>query len=391
MAITPFGLAQALVESAGTHSPIIAAYEFGTDNLDECTADMNFRIMHESADLAEIIVSTDELLAEAAMTSPERVDVLHENVFKTIKEGVVKFFDKIISMVKGIIEKIKAYFYKMTGKTDKWVKIMEPKIQAAQRQPGYSDFSVECYRWNADYLSANGELATNVGKLVDDWREKVQDKDKNAKKLSDEATKIPTEAAAYKSTKKNPVDADSDKVKKYVIEVEGSIRSHKTDRENFEKNFAKTVASIMGVGSASSIDVVWAEITKKAQGGTEKVETKVGGDAGKMLNVVKESGKSVEAIKKVYEKHLKDLIDYKATLEKIGSEMTIKDEDKYPSEVVRVLREAFKAHYDLIMKQTTMYETTANSARQLHTNLVQSMTSDYMTILTKFAGYKGNK
>lgn len=390
MAITPFGLAQALVESAGTHSPI-AAYEFGTDNLDECTADMNFRIMHESADLAEIIVSTDELLAEAAMTSPERVDVLHENVFKTIKEGVVKFFDKIISMVKGIIEKIKAYFYKMTGKTDKWVKIMEPKIQAAQRQPGYSDFSVECYRWNADYLSANGELAANVGKLVDDWREKVQQGDKKAKKVSDYGKDIIADAADYKGTKKNPTDADSEGVKSYVADEDKLAGEFKKDREEFEKNFAKTVASIMGVGSASSIDVVWAEVTKKAQGGTEKVETKVGGDAGKMLNVVKESGKSVEAIKKVYEKHLKDLIDYKAALEKIGSDLTIKDEDKYPSEVVRVLREGFKAYYDLVMKQTTMYESTANSARQLHTNLVQSMTSEYMTVLTKFAGYKGKK
>ena len=71
--------------------------------------------------------------------------------------------------------------------------------------------------------------------------------------------------------------------------------------------------------------------------------------------------------------------------------LNIKDEDKYPVEVVRVLREGYKAYYDLIMKQTTMYETTANSARQLHTSLVQSMTSDYMNVLTKFAGFKGNK
>ena len=390
MAITPFGLAQALVESAGAaHSPI-AAYEFGTDNLNECTADMNYRIMSEAADMREIIVSTDELLAEAAMTAPDRVDTLHENVFTTIKEGVIKFFNKIISMVKGIIEKIKAYFYKMTGKTDKWVKIMEPKIQAAQRQPGYSDFSVECYRWNPDYLGANGELAANVGKLVDDWREVVQQGDKKAKGISDIGKNMIAGAAEFKGTKKNPTDADSEGVKSYVADEDKLAGEFKKEREDFEKNFAKTASGIFGVGSASSVDVIWAEVTKKARG-AEKVETKVGGDAGKMLNAVKDSGKAIEAIKKVYEKHLKDLVDYKAALEKIGSDLNIKDEDKYPAEVVRVLREGYKAYYDLIMKQTTMYETTANSARQLHTSLVQSMTSDYMNVLTKFAGFKGNK
>ena len=380
MAITTFTLARALTESANAAHTSIGAYDFGTDNLNECFADMNYRIMSEAADMNEIMVSTEELLAETSITNPSRVDILHENVFTSIKEGVIKFFNKIISMVKGIIEKIKEFFYKMTNKTDKWVSLMEPKITAAQKRTGHSDFTAECYNWNADIVTTT--IKRGVQKLAEDWGTAAGHSDKVLSTMKDVMGRT---GEQYKDK-----NADDEDVKKYVASLEERTKTFEADTEHHVKTFPNEVANAFGAKSnPSTIDVVWSDITNRAHGGTEKITRKISSEVNSMLAFVKESKNTIKDLKDTYETHIKQLSEMKTKIERASSDFTITDENKYPVEVTRAARDVFKAHADKLMKITTSYETAMNTARQININLVQAMTSDYMAVLSKFAGYKG--
>lgn len=385
MAISVFQLASALTESAAVSN--VPAFEFATDNLQECTGEMNYMIMAEAADYREIAVSTNELLAESAINNPGAVSALDENIFTTLKDGIIKFFNKIIAMVKGLIEKIKAFFYKMTGKTDKWVSIMEPKINEAKRKTGYGDVSAERYNWDTKYVMT--DMMAGVGSMVDDWRSAVgaMKSDKDVSLLADYVRDVRQSSAGYKGE-----DADSDKTKTAVKHYEDNAKASQDELESFKKSFNDTVAKAMGV-SGSDLNTVWAEVTKKAHGGTnEKTERKYGNEVDAMLGVIKKSKDTIDGLKKKYEAHLKHLTTFKDALEKAGGNMDqFKSEDKLPADMVRAARESFKAEYNKIMEITKSYETAMNTARQMNTSFVQDMTTEYMTLLTKFAGFKGKK
>lgn len=392
MAISVMSITEAFNGSAARAISTVEAYPFATDNLAECAGEMGYQIMTEAADFMEIVTSTDEIIAEAAMTNPDRIDVLDENVFTKIKDGVIAFFNKIIAMVKGLIEKLKAFFYKMTGKTDKWLKIMEPKIQAAKRQTGYGDVSAERYKWDTAYITTG--LPGGITKLVDSWKTKVNAVSNKSSSNAGNFTKWVNGTAGVIGPKEDAqankgADADSQAVKDAAKAWDDITTEVNRDLEDFKKNFASTVGSSLGC-SGATLDAIWAEVSKKAHGG-EKTETKYGNEVDTMVNAIKNSAKTIETLKKAYEGHLKHLTTFKADLEKRGDTFDVKGEDKIPAEILRATRAAVKAEYTLEMEVTKQYESALNSARNYNTGYVQEMTTEYMNLLTKFASFKGKK
>ena len=149
-----FKLTDAISESAigSTNIAGIQPYEF-IGSMAECTAEFNYEVMSEAANFMEFYANSEEIMTEAAVMNPAAIDTLSESVFGKIKEGVTKFIDKIIAMVKGIVEKLKAFFFKLTGKTDKWLNIMKPKIKDAQGRRGSSEMTYEMHEWYVEYVN----------------------------------------------------------------------------------------------------------------------------------------------------------------------------------------------------------------------------------------------
>ncbi|MCM1532733.1 MAG: hypothetical protein NC114_10755 [Ruminococcus flavefaciens] len=366
------------------------AYEFATDNLSECSAEFQFMLANEASNLREIMAGTDEILAEAAFTNPGSVDALNENVFTTLKDGVVKFFNKIIAMVKGLIEKIKAFIYKMTGKTDKWLKIMEPKINAAKNNKGYGDVSAEMYNWNAAFITGtSGDcMAGGLDKLVADWRAECDVVGKSsAKNFVSNARQDTKDAKAAAG-----MDADGKPAGKATGTFDKATKTWVDSLEKFKSSAPDKIGAAWKI-KATSMDVLTSELRKKATGGAEKTERKFGNDTGAMIDAIKNSTKTMEKVKKAYEDHLKHLTDFKANLEKQGDELGDlgKKGDTIPTEVVRAATDHVKAMYNYAMEVTRTYENAMNAVKNLNTSLIQEMCTEYMSALTKFANFKGTK
>lgn len=399
--ISVFTLSQAVNESAARVVDNVPAYEFATDNMDECAAEFQFALVNEASNLREFIAGTDEVLAEAVFSNPDSIDSLNENVFQTLKDGVIKFFNKIIAMVKGLIEKLKAFLYKLTGKTDKWLQIMEPKIKAAKNNKGYGDVSAEMYNWNVAFITGTSgdSMAGGLDTLVADWRSECDVVGKSG--IGEFRSAVQDATSGTTDKKGNHVagvkdyagtDADSGAADKGARSFDGKVKQWTEKLDNFKSNVPDRIGKAWKI-KATSNDVLLSELRKKATGGAEKTEKKFGSEVDKMIDALKNSSKTIEKIKAAYEGHLKHLTDFKANLEKQGDELGSlgKKGDTIPAEIVRAGTDYVKAMYNFSMEVTRTYETAMNSVRNLNTSLIQEMCSEYMAALGKFASFKGTK
>ena len=147
------------VNNAALYENNIEPYPFtGLDCVD-AMHEASYMIMSEAAAYDELSAGVDELLVEAVMTNPEAVDSLSESVLTTIGKAFKKIIDKLIAAVRGLIEKIKAFFAKFTGQTDKWLKIMEPKVNAAKD----SDVKYSMYKWDEAFILTG--IKEGIGKM----------------------------------------------------------------------------------------------------------------------------------------------------------------------------------------------------------------------------------
>ena len=273
MAVNVFTLQRALNEAASNSTPIsVDAYQFASDDLGTCTNEMCQAIVCEAADYMEHATSTDDMLTECALTEPERFTTLSEGVFATMKTKIKAFFDKIIAMVKGIIDKLKAQVYKITGKTDKWVSLMEPKLRDASGKKGASEFKAEMYKYDEKFIleGLTGGLASMMG----DWASKNPVGDTKLDGLADrlkgfKAAKTDVASGMGKGTnadgsERPAVDAASDQAESQVKEFENEADASKNARENFAEKWADQLGGYWGV-SGTSPDAVYSELIKKGR------------------------------------------------------------------------------------------------------------------------------
>ncbi|MCM1230057.1 MAG: hypothetical protein NC489_07990 [Ruminococcus flavefaciens] len=377
----------------------IAPYQFASDNINECSAEMDLVIMTESVEMAEMFMVTEEIMAEAAINNPAALDTINENVFSKIWDGMKKFFDKIISMVKGIIDKLKAHIYKMSGKTSKWLTVMKPKIEDVKRnQSGYEKVTFEGYDYDAAYIKDG--MNSGVAALGNDWKKSVipslSDAEKTGQSLMQQVAKLRSntdagvaasrDASVPDGQKANAVDSKNSNLTQY----QGWVKEEATRLENYKKNFPKTVASAMSAGGATTLDAVWTACAKKARGGkSEKSTITVGSKVDTMISALEGMGDAVTTLKETYENHLKDLVDFKSDLD--SDTFKLEDDDKVPGNVMGAIRDLLSAKYKYITEVTSLVENAMNTAKTQNLAYLQEMGSSYMSALTTFAAYKGSK
>lgn len=397
MALFPIMLQEAVVRSNnGGYICNVQPYEFGSDDLHECSAEMAYQIANEAANMAEMFMVTDEILAEAALNNPDAYFVVNENIFKKIGENIRKFVDKIIAMVKGVIDRIGAFFYKMTGKTDKWLKIMRPKIQEVQqKQADYGNFTTEMLEFDEEYVISG--MLKGISDLVANFRADIKPEESVFSDLTKalDTARDPLHAAGVRnpnpskdrSIQVNAAGADDPRVKNAA----DIAKRMSEDLTKFNDGFAKRVAGYMQTGAASDLEAIWTECIKKAhKGNSEKHDVKIGGRVDDMLKVIEKSKDSISELKKAYEDHLKTLTEFRKTLES-NTLFKIDERPDVPKNVTSAVQSAVNAYSENLTKKIGKYESALNSARDKNTALVQQMAQEYMTALTKFASYKAPK
>lgn len=386
-----YKLSQAINESA-TGCVDVPAYNF-IGSMDEATSEFNFVLMSEQANLLSFKTSAEEIMTEAAISNPSAMEALSENIFETIGKKVKAILDKIIAMVKGIIDKLKAFFYKFTGKTSKWLSVMKPRINAAAGISGANDMDVEAHKWDVAYITDG--MVSGINDIM-----MYAGKDADGKFSEVSALEgVISGTKANLSPDMQGKNGDDESVKKAVAALDKIVEEQKVTDEQ-KQAAVSAVAEAMDVsGSDSSIDDVWSAVTKKATGG-EKVTMKVsecaGGKFGSgvdgMLKAIEESKKTISSLQKVYDNHLKTLKSLRSKADSaFKSESKVDKLDKYPTELKGKYQNALNAITTQFTTALTFLEGAVNTARGKNTSYLQTMTSEYMSVLSKFAGYKKKK
>lgn len=372
----------------------VEAYNFGSCSLEECTGIIAYNIEDSVNEMVEMVTVTDEILAEAAINNPDALDSLSESVFSGIIDGVKKFFNKIISMITGIIDKLMAHIYQVTGKTDKWLKIMEPKIKdVLQHQGGYEDVEYEMYEYDPDYI--NDGMAVGFGNLVAafDTEAKTMSGGNSMKsaigkikgRINSQAGRTPLPDQVNAANADNP----------NLQEINNLSKEIQTSLSHFTEDFWKIVAGHMGVNGAKTKEEVWAYCIKKARKSdtADKKAIKFGRDADTMLTAIKNSNKGVSAIKDHYKTHLEAVKKLRDEYTAIASEAdsAVKESTRVPKNVTDALVALIRAHSDAMVKKVGLYEGALNSGRDKNVALQKELMSTYMSALTKLASYKAPK
>lgn len=390
--LSMFKMAQALDENASGHIIDVDAHKF-YGSMTEMASEFNFTLMSETADIISYYTAAEEIMTESAMTNPSALGPMSESVLDSLGSKLKAFIDKIIAMVKGVIDKLKAFFFKFTGKTADWLKVMKPRITAAAGRQGASDFQVEAHTWDVDYVTSG--MTAGIDKLMA-IAAKADDKFQLVSKVTSElgALKGTIDPSMQgKSGDDADVKAAADLFDKYIEEA-------KKDESETGDGMATIIAEAMEVAdNVSNLEEVWTAVTKKANGG-DKTTVKIGdikcGKFGSsydgMLKAIEESKKTISAVQKSYDNHLKTLKSLRSKADSaFKTDSKVEKLDKYPTDVKTKYNAAVSALSSIITKEISMTESAVNNARAKNTSALEAMTSEYMGILSKFSGFKGKK
>ncbi|MDE6040431.1 MAG: hypothetical protein K2F99_02535 [Muribaculaceae bacterium] len=370
---------------AGYASSLTEAYQFHTDSIDASNAEMAYSLMSEAVAMNETFAVTEEIMAEAAFNNPRALRPLTEASFQTVKDGAKKFFDKIISFVMGIINKIKAVFAKTTGNVNKWLEVMKPRIQATQGNvANWRGASAEMWTFNINYI-CNG-MPDGVGELRNQWGKLVgATKDNTIAGLVADAKKM--NKYVNKQTGGTPPKM-ADGHSKAIDALNAKAEHFKSELKRHMSEFPGVVAKAMGCKANSSLDAIWSECGVKAHDGkTQKVTVTYGGQVDQLLSALEMSTDAIKNLSDEYEKHLKDLKSYRQTIDE--AEISISGGEDVPNPVVSAGAAAFSAQQNLATTMTSKYVQAMNRAKDLSLSYMREMCREYMSVLSKFAAMKG--
>lgn len=390
--LSVFKMAQALDENASGHTVDVDAHKF-YGSMTEMASEFNFSVMSEAADIMSYYTAAEEIMTESALSNPAALGPMSESVLDNLGNKLKAFIDKIIAMVKGVIDKLKAFFFKFTGKTADWLKVMRPRVTAAAGRQGASDFQVEAHDWDVEYITSGMSSGIDTLMAIAD---KTNDKFNRVAQLSSSLNAVKSNLNPDMQGK----SADDAGVAAAVDALDKAVEAAKTDSEKTGDEMATSIANAMDVsGGASTLEEVWSAVAKRANGG-EKVTVKIGdikcGKFGNsydgMLKAIEESKKTISAIQKSYDNHLKTLKSLRSKADAaFKADSKVEKLDKYPTDVKTKYNAAVSAYSSIITKEISMTESAVNNARAKNTSALETMTSEYMGILSKFSGYKGKK
>lgn len=372
--LTSFNLLAAINENAGAYAGVSDVPMMECTGLDAISAadECTLAVLEAANDYMAFSVGAQELLIETALTDPSRVETLSENVFDNIVKKVKNVIDKIIAAVKKIIDMLKAFFFKLTGKTDKWLSLMKPKITAAQGRRGNSDLTAEMHEWDEEYISSG--ISAGIEAALKQWDH------------SDGAAKYDALVNDAKAT----FTELSSKGKDYDNDATHDALDKDRDAANEEiEKLPAEIGSHFGFGSVNDLNELYKEIREKATGG-EKTTVHYGTNTSKMLTVIEGSKKLYNSLNKTYNGYLKALNNFRSKVDKT-SNIKFDNEKDAPAGAAAATREALQAAIDDVVRITTIYHSATDSIRKINLDCINQMTQEYMTVLTKFVNAKEPK
>ena len=374
--LTSISLMAAINESSFAYTPsndIIAESFTGLDAIQAIDAGIGM-VTNEAADFMRFAIGSNELLIENTLSQNSNLEALSENVFTGIIENAKKFFHKMAEIVKGILQKIQAYFYALTGKTNKWADLMSKKIN---NQKAGVEVKVEMHEWKKDeILSGLGNKANN---LVEAWSKDISGDFSDVEKGIENFKNMASSAA-----KDGDYDSDA------AMDTFREGMSQMDEKATTE--ILKTFNSILGT-SATETSEISSELMKNISGGDVTTITVNSSSAGNMLTVIKGATKTRDGLEKSYKNYLKTIEDYIKKLDKIKPD-SIKFEGEKGAKNPRVFtdaREAIKTIINMTIKHTNAFHAMIETVRKVNLSCLDNMTREYMTALNKYAGGKPEK
>ena len=319
-------------------------------------------LMAEQANVNEFIVGSDEIMVEAVMGSNAGIEALSESILSSAISMLKKVIGKLITMVKGLLVKIKAFFAKFTGKTDKWYSLMHTKVEDSKA----TDVKYTMYSWNTKYLDSFGSRLESIynswnsawgGLKYTELLQKTKEvfKKYNGKDISDGIK----------------VD-DIPEPKVYMDKKDETVIAH--------------VISAMDC-DGTNLSEALSSIVKKARGGTDKIEHEVSSSKGAMLAYIKGASKGISALEKCYTKMLTSLNNFNTAIDK-SSDIKFEGEGAEENKVANAVRTMFGDYIKAITSYTTAYHTAINQIGRYGTSLIGDCVKEYMGAMTKVAGGK---
>lgn len=375
-----FAMHSTLTESAYVNRTNIPAYEFVGDLSEATFSDANYVIMAEAADLAMYSVDSDEIITEAALANPAAVDVLVENVVDTVVAKAKKIWEKLISVVKGLIAKLKAFSLRIQGKTSKWASQMKSRIEAARNREGASDFKFTMHKWDLETLDTLKDMDSEIINKIGKYDEKINGLE-NESKVS--------------ANLHGGDDPQSEKVKSTIETYERLTETEKTEEaKNIEQLF-NDFASKLGVsGHYTDASSLAGAVSKKISNG-EKVEQAIYNQITNMFNFVESCADSINKVEDSYKKILETLSKQKDKLEKIEKD-TASSENKttfkdVPDNYFRAVRAYRTAVVHAVCQIYTTGHSILNSMKSVCTSNIKTIANEYMVALTKFSNIPDKK
>lgn len=297
--ISVFDLVRAVNESAeynhsgGTNIAPMDIPE--TMNICESVEFVNYEIYNESAEFAKFASESDEILFEAAMTNPDMVGPMSESIIKNIGQAVKTFFQKIIAGAKAILNRMKEFWAKMFGKTNKWVELVKPRIKAARdKGVNMSDVTVQLHKWDTNLVMSG--ITNTVNEVI---KEQENDAGPGAVIKADNLID-------YNHSLENADSGDSS-ISKAIEDLDKEMDKIKEANEKYIKQATAKVIAKFG-GSGDEISNIWPALDKKVRG-SDKNDQKIGSVDDK-VSFVEGAAKAREAMEKTY-------TDYIDRLEKL--------------------------------------------------------------------------
>lgn len=365
----------------GLYESTVPAMSFaGLDAIQACAAG-RAAVMHEAVCFREFAVQSDEILAEAVMTNPDAVDVLSENIFSNIAEKAKKVFEKIVAAVKALIQRIKAFFFKLTNKTDKWVKIMEVRVREARKTGNRRDgITYEMHDWDEDYISKTGGIANAIKALIEHW-----EKEYGTKKFSTYKEELIAAAKNTPSTAEYDKDSDDN----YASNVDRNERAEELKASRTE-NFVAKLNDVFGTSGSDESDI-YSAIRKKCRKNEETATAhKIAGNIDNMMTSVKNSGSLKTALENIYKGYLNKLEKAKADLSK-SVDFNIPDTKGNSPTAIAEVREKFKKDLNEVVQITTLYHSAVSQAQQIQLSAHNEMIKEYMNAVTAYCNGKPSK
>lgn len=374
--LTSISLMAAINESSFAYTPsndIIAESFTGLDAIQSIDTGIGM-VTNEAADFMKFAIGSNELLIESTLSQSHNLEALSENVFTGVIENVKKFFRKMVEIVKGILQKIQAYFYALTGKTNKWADLMGKKIN---NQKSGVEVKVEMHEWKQDeVLSGLGNKANN---LVSKWSEG----------LKKEIDSIDSIIGSYKNMATGTKDVENYNSND---DMEAFRKNNDERNERMAEDNLKTFNTVLGV-SANSVSDIASELTKEVTGGDVNTVTVSSSNANTMLTVIKGASKTRDNLEKSYKNYLKTLDTALKTLDKIKPDsMKIEGEkDAKNPRGFADAREKIKLDINHLVSGTNQFHSMIETVRKVNLTCLDNMTREYMTALNKYAGGKPEK